>query len=178
VQALLGGEVAQPWQRQVMAGEDGEHLLVAVQSLGQHALEFGTQRLDVRRQSRTGAGLGPQQPLGERCEPCRLTLGPGHQRLAHHLFPSLERAPDVAIRTAHGPRRMLDGAMLAHGAEQVEQRVVQRRPALVLCLEGVLQVDAAGLHVGSVSNSRRSQARSRLNSPGADAASAAGAVTA
>jgi hypothetical protein len=147
VQAVrAGGQVAQARQRQVVAGKDGQYMLAAVQRLRQHMLQFGTQSLDVRRQPGAGAPFGPQQAVSEGREPRRLALRPGDERLAHHVFPALERAPDVAVRRAHRLGRMLDRAVFVHGRQQVEQRVVQHRTALALGLEAVLQMDPAGFH--------------------------------
>ena len=149
VQAVRGGgQVTQPRQRQIVAGEEGQHMLAAIECLAQHMLQFGTQGLDVGCQPGAGALFGPQQAVGKRRQPRRLALHPADQRLAHHLFPTLEGAPDVAVRRAHRLGRVLDRAVFVQRAQQVEQRVVQHRTALTNGLEAVLQVDAAGFHGG------------------------------
>ena len=143
---LLAGQVLQQRQPQVMAGHHGEHMLAAVQRLGQHPLQLGTQRLDVRCQPGACAFFSPQQAVGKRCQPGRLALDPGDQRLTQHVLPALELAPDVAVTGAQRLGRVLDRAVRMHRAEQVKQRVVQRSATLAIGLETVLQVNAAGFH--------------------------------
>ena len=147
VQAMVAvGHVAQHRQRQVVAGKDGQHMLAAIERGGQHAFQLGAQGLDVRCQAGAGALLGPQQAVGKGGQPRRLALRPGDERLAERVFPALERTPDVAVAGAQVLGRMLDRAVLMHGLQQLEQRVVQRRAALAGGLEAVLEVDAARVH--------------------------------
>jgi len=129
-----------------VAREHRQHLLAAVERLGEHTLELDTQRLDVRRQAHTRARLGPQQPLGERRQARRLALHPGDERLAEHTLPVFERTPDVPVRRAHRARRMLDRAMLAQREQQIEQRVLDVGAALAVGLEAVAEMNAACLH--------------------------------
>ena len=143
---LLAGQLLQQRQAQVMAGKHGEHMLAAVQRLGQHALQLGAQGLDVWCQPGAGAFFSPQQAVSKRCQAGRLALRPGDQRLTHHVLPALEPAPDMAVTGAQRLGRMLDRAVRMHRAEQVKQRVVQRRATLAIGFKTVLQVDTTGFH--------------------------------
>ena len=147
VQLLFAaGRVAQRGQGQVVAGVQGQHLLPAVQRVGQHAAQFGAQGFDVRREAHAGLRLGPQQPLGKGGQACGLALRPVDERLADGVLPFAQLAPHVAVAQAQGCSGALDAAAFVYGLQQVEQRVVDRGAGLRVGLETVLEVDAAGLH--------------------------------
>jgi hypothetical protein len=52
----------------------------------------------------------------------------------------------VAVRGTERFGGLLDGAMLAHGTQQIKQGILDLGAALVGRPEGVLQMDAAGFH--------------------------------
>ena len=98
----------------------------------------------MRRQPGARARLGPQQPLGERRQMRALALDPDHQRRAERHLPLLQRAPGVAVRAARRARRRADRAGVAQRAQQIDERVGERRAALLgVGGETVLEVDAA-----------------------------------
>ena len=122
----LGGSdrvLTQRGQCIVVAGEEREHVRCVVERDREGALQVGVQRLDLRREPRLRLALGPQQLVAEFGKPCRLALVPNDQRVSQLGFPALELAPDMAIGNAECFRGARDGAVFAHGMQQVHQRI-------------------------------------------------------
>ena len=69
-------QLAQQRQRIVVAGRDRQHAGAVVEGDREGALELAAQRLDLRREPRLRAPLGPQQLLAERRQRRRLALDP------------------------------------------------------------------------------------------------------
>ena len=94
---------AQQRQGVVVAGGHRDHAGAGVEGHREGLLELAAQRLDLRREARLRAPLGPQQLLAEGREQRGLALHPDHQFLAQLAFPALELAPHVAVEVM--PRR-------------------------------------------------------------------------
>src|ERR1700723_1435278 len=138
----VGKVQLQPGERHVMAGLDRQQLVALIARFSDDAREVGTQGLYVRLHARARTPLGPQQPFGKLRRPGSLSLRPDDERLAQLLFPFSQRAPQVAVRTSQRLRRMANRAQLQNRAEQVKQRIAERRAALLAGLESIAQVQS------------------------------------
>ncbi len=138
---------AQQGQRVVVAGRHRDHAGAGVEGDREGLLQLAAQRLDLRRQPRLRAPLGPQQLLAEGRQQRRLAFHPDHQRLAELAFPALELAPDVAVRQLELSRGAADRAGVVHRGQQRHQRVV--KVALRRLAAGQRVGEAHPMHVGS-----------------------------
>ena len=95
---------AQCGQRVVMACVQREHMRAVVKSHREGALEFCTQRLDLRLQSRLGLALRPHQLATKLAQARRLAFFPQHKPVAQFALPALEFTPDMAVGKAKRAR--------------------------------------------------------------------------
>jgi hypothetical protein len=145
---LAGRMVLQQRQRVVMAGMQHQHQRLRVEGQRQRALEFGAQGLDLRPEPGLGQPFAPEQPVGKRGQPGRLAALPEDQVLLQGLLPVLQLAPDMAVGQAELARRARDRAAVAHGQQQLEQRVADQGGRLAFAAQPVTEFYLA--HVATV----------------------------
>lgn len=126
----------------VVACADCEQLVPLIAGLGEHAGQIGAQCFDMRLHASARATLRPKQSLGELRRTPPLALRPRDERLAEHLLPFPERAPDITIRTTERLRGMSDRAAIEHRGQQFEKGIVERGATLLPRLERISQAQA------------------------------------
>ena len=141
-------------QRQgvVVAGKQGQHVRAVVKGHRKDLLQPRLQGLDLRGQSGLRLSLGPQQLLAKGAQARGLATLPHHQASTEFGLPAFEFAPGMAIRLPQPPRRARDRALVAHGLQQIQQRVMDGA-ARRLTAQGVGKLDLS--HGPSIGHGRR-----------------------
>ena len=125
----------------VVTGAYGQQELTLIACIGNDSRQIQTEGFDVWLHPSTCAPFCPHQPLSKLRGTGSLSLRPHYERLAQQVLPFSQGIPDVSVGGAEQSGRVANGPSRDYGGQQVKERIVEMRAALLARCQCVLQMN-------------------------------------